>query len=218
MYMYICIYAYIYLCTHIYWLPRWLSGKKSTCRCKGQRSYRQPTPVVLSGKSIDRGAWQAIVHGAAKSWTQISWASQVVLVMKNLPASGGDVRYVDSIPGSWRFSGGGMATHCSILAWRTWWTVEPGRLQSMGSQRVGHDWSDLHTQALGTHTHIHVFSARRDCACGLMDRRIFLWKKCGGHLLFGNTSLDFLSVNPLLSTCSHVFTWSRLPRHSCCNL
>ena len=32
-----------------------------------------------------------------------------------------------------------MATHSSILVWRIPWTEEPGRLQSMGSQRVGHD-------------------------------------------------------------------------------
>ena len=32
-----------------------------------------------------------------------------------------------------------MATHSSILAWKTPWTEEPGRLQSMGPQRVGHD-------------------------------------------------------------------------------
>ena len=34
-----------------------------------------------------------------------------------------------------------MAAHSSILAWKIQWTVEPGRLPSMGSQRVGHDWS-----------------------------------------------------------------------------
>ena len=34
----------------------------------------------------------------------------------------------------------GMATHSSILAWRIPWTEEPGGLQSMGSQRVRHDW------------------------------------------------------------------------------
>ena len=34
----------------------------------------------------------------------------------------------------------GMATHSSILTWRIPWTEEPGGLQSMGSQRVGHDW------------------------------------------------------------------------------
>ena len=32
-----------------------------------------------------------------------------------------------------------MATHSRILAWRTPWTQEPGRLQSMGLQRVGHE-------------------------------------------------------------------------------
>ena len=32
-----------------------------------------------------------------------------------------------------------MATHSSILAWKIPWKEEPGRLQSMGSQRVGHD-------------------------------------------------------------------------------
>ena len=33
----------------------------------------------------------------------------------------------------------GMATHSSILAWRTPWTEKPGKLQFMGSQRVRHD-------------------------------------------------------------------------------
>ena len=33
-----------------------------------------------------------------------------------------------------------MATHCNTLAWKIPWTKEPGRLQSMGSLRVGHDW------------------------------------------------------------------------------
>ena len=32
-----------------------------------------------------------------------------------------------------------MATHSSVLAWRILWTEEPGQLQSMGSQRVGHN-------------------------------------------------------------------------------
>jgi len=33
----------------------------------------------------------------------------------------------------------GMTTHSSILAWRTPWTEEPGKLQSMGSKRIRHD-------------------------------------------------------------------------------
>ena len=38
-----------------------------------------------------------------------------------------------------------MATHSSTVAWKIPWTEEPGRVQSMGSQRVGHDWvSSLH--------------------------------------------------------------------------
>ena len=34
-----------------------------------------------------------------------------------------------------------MAPHSSTLAWKTPWTEEPGRLQSMGSLRIGHDWA-----------------------------------------------------------------------------
>ena len=39
-----------------------------------------------------------------------------------------------------------MPTQSSILAWRIPWTEEPGGLQSMGSQRVGHDWVTKHIQ------------------------------------------------------------------------
>ena len=43
-----------------------------------------------------------------------------------------------------------MATYSSILAWEIPWTEEPAGLQSMGSQRVRHDWSDL------AHTHAYM--------------------------------------------------------------
>ena len=66
-------------------------------------------------------------------------ASQVVLVLKNLQANAGDVRDLGSIPGLGKPLEEGMATHSRILAWRIPWTEEPGGLQSMGSQRVGHD-------------------------------------------------------------------------------
>ena len=36
----------------------------------------------------------------------------------------------------------GMAAHSSIFAWRIPWTEEPGRIQSMGSQRIRHDWTN----------------------------------------------------------------------------
>ena len=42
----------------------------------------------------------------------------------------------------------GMATHSSILAWRSPWTEEPGGLWSMGSQRVSHDWVTFSFSAL----------------------------------------------------------------------
>ena len=76
-------------------------------------------------------------------------ASQVVLVVKIQPANAGDLWDVGSIPGSGRPLDEGMATDSSILAWRIPWTEEPEGLQSVGSQRVGHDWSDL--------AHIHVY-------------------------------------------------------------
>ena len=44
-----------------------------------------------------------------------------------------------SIPGLRISPGGGMAAYSSILAWRIPWTEDPGRLQSMGAQRVGHN-------------------------------------------------------------------------------
>ena len=43
-----------------------------------------------------------------------------------------------------------MATHSSTLAWEIPWMEEPGSLQSMGSQRVGHDWA----------THFHILSGK----------------------------------------------------------
>ena len=62
--------------------------------------------------------------------------SLVAQMVKNLPASAGDP---GSIPGSGRSTGEGNANALSVHAWRIPWAEEPGRLQSMRSQRVGHD-------------------------------------------------------------------------------
>ena len=43
----------------------------------------------------------------------------------------------------------GMVTHSSVLAWEIPWTEEPGGLQSMGSQRVGHDLATKQQQQQG---------------------------------------------------------------------
>ena len=81
--------------------------------------------------------WQYIKH---MSYTWL-WASQVVLLVKNPAANPGD-RTVLSLDQEDPLEEG-MATHISILAWRIQWTEEPGGLQSVGSQRVKHNWSDL---------------------------------------------------------------------------
>ena len=52
-----------------------------------------------------------------------------------------------------------MAAHSSIVAWKISWTEEPSRLQSMGSQRVGHDWATspslhFHRQCLSTYKYL----------------------------------------------------------------
>ena len=60
-------------------------------------------------------------------------------MVKNSPTSAGDIRDLGSIPGREDPVEEGMATHSSVLAGRIPWTEEPGGLQSMESQRVGHD-------------------------------------------------------------------------------
>ena len=63
----------------------------------------------------------------------------MALVVENLPANSGDEGIWVPTLGQEDPLEEGMATHSSILAWRIPWTEEPGGLQSMGSQRVGHD-------------------------------------------------------------------------------
>ena len=73
----------------------------------------------------DGGAWQAAVHGVAKSRTRLSdftFTFQCYALEKE------------------------METRSSVLAWRIPGTGEPGGLLSMGSHRVGHDCSDTATQ------------------------------------------------------------------------
>ena len=66
----------------------------------------------------------------------ISMASLVAQIVKNLPAM--QETQVQSL-GLEDPLENEMATHSSTLVWKIPWTEEPGRLQSMGSQRVGHD-------------------------------------------------------------------------------
>ena len=71
---------------------------------------------------MDGGAWWAAVHRVAMSqtrWSDFTFTFHFHALEKE------------------------MATHSSVLAWRIPGTAEPGRLQSMGSHRVRHNWSDL---------------------------------------------------------------------------
>ena len=79
-------------------------------------------------------------------------SSQVVLVIKNPPTNAGDARDEGLIPGSGRSSEVGNGIPLSTLAWKITWAEEPGRLKSMGLQRVRqlkehtHTHTDTHTQ------------------------------------------------------------------------
>ena len=113
-----------------------------------------------------------------------SWVvSLVALVVKNLLANTGDTREVGLIPASGRTPGEGHGKpFFSILAWRIPWTEEPDGLWSMGSQRVGHDWSGFtHTHTYThthTHTHIHTHTVE--------ERTFTVWEEVNQNCHFAN--------------------------------
>ena len=81
------------------------------------------TPLQYSclENPMDGGAWKAAGHGVAKSWAQLSdftFSFHFHVLEKE------------------------MATHSSVPAWRIPGTGDPAELPSMGSHRVGHDWSN----------------------------------------------------------------------------
>jgi len=83
-----------------------------------------------------------------------------------------------------------MATHSSVLAWRIPGTEEPGRRPSIGSHRVGHDWSDLAAGVAAGWLNIrrHSFSE---------------WQKSKSPKIFGLYLSKVLIVLKKFSTCSH---------------
>ena len=83
-----------------------------------------PLQYTCLENPMDGGAWWAAVHGVAKCQT---WLSNFTFTF-----------HFHALEKE-------MATHSSVLAWRIPATGKPGGLPSMGSHRVGHDWSDLAT-------------------------------------------------------------------------
>ena len=86
----------------------------------GRRQWH-PTQYSCLENPMDGGAWWAAVQGVAKSQTRLSnftFTFHFHALEKE------------------------MATHSTVFAWRIPGTGEPGGLPSLGSHRVGHDWSD----------------------------------------------------------------------------
>ena len=72
-------------------------------------------------------------------------------MVKNPSANAGNARDIGSVPESGRSPGKGEDNALHILAWRIPWIEEPGRLWSMGLQRVGHGCVTGHTCAQSLH-------------------------------------------------------------------
>ena len=147
-----------------YGLPWCSDGKESACNARDLGS------ILGSGRSLGegngnlvqysclenpmyRGAWWATVHGVAKSRTwlrdwrfhfhiksytfqkkfpkydKFDWVSQTKWFGQHWPIG----------------TEKAMAPHSSTLAWKIPWMEEPGRLQSMGSLKVRHDWATSHS-------------------------------------------------------------------------
>ena len=137
--------------------------------------------------------------------SQVKGASLVAQMVKNLPA----------MQETWVSSMGQedplekeMATCSGILAWRNPWTEKPDGLQSMGSQRVRHDW------ATNTHTHTHTHTHRSkqshvyyDCNCLLVWKDMCLpW--C--EVLEQEMNASLCHVLPCLPLLNKLQTVSRL--------
>ena len=152
----------------------------------------EPGGLPPMGSHRVRHEWCNLAAAAAAACP--CWASQVAQTVKNQPA----------MPEMWVQSLGrkdpleeGMATHSRILTWRIPWTEESGGLQSMGSQRVGHDWVTEHT-----HTH----------TCLYWRPRVFFPKE----IVLFSVSLSF---SPLPLNTLPLVSWILFPSwifHSLC--
>ena len=105
-----------------------------------------------------------------------------------------------------------MAIHSRTIAWKIPWTEEPGRLQSMGLQRVGHDWA----------TSLHFKATVRKYQSGLNSKSLFsqLWRlsprsRCQQQRFDSEASFLGLQAATIL-LCAHV-TSTLCALHKACN-
>ena len=108
-------------------------------------------------------------------------ASLEAQTLKNLPANAG---HPGSVSGWGRspLEGKGNPLQYSF-AWKIPWTEEPGRLQSMGLQRVGHDWAPEHLHSLS------LFSVICICARSLQSLQGSRWETVTGPAMFCGLSV-----------------------------
>ena len=125
-----------------------------------------PHSSTLPGNPMDGRAWWAAVHGIAKSRTRLN-----------------------RLYFHFSLSCIGEGNGNPVLAWRIPGTGEPGKLQSMGSLRVGHDWSDF------TFTfHFHSLEKEMATHSSVLAWRIPGTGEPGGCCLWGHTESDTTEV------------------------
>ena len=131
---------------------------------------------------MDGGAWKAAVHGVAEGWTWLS----------NLPFT----FHFHALEKE-------MATHSSVLAWRTPGTGEPGGLPSMGLHRVGHDWSDLAAAAYILTTSNFLLEMHYTIVMWTKKTYfLFWWHNCSkANLIFTSSFIQ----QPWLIRCEEIF-------------
>ena len=94
-----------------------------------------------------------------------------------------------------------MATHSSVLAWRIPWTEKPGRLQSMGSHRVGHDSSDLAAAAVA------AISFSKEISCSFFPTFLTVYFYTISDL---KKSCNSVQGTPSYLKCPVIYTWLHL--------
>ena len=135
------------------WIWNWIDPKFN--------SNGNPLQYSCLENPMDRGAWWAAVHGVSKSWTRLS-----------------DFTFTFHFHALEKE----MAAHSSVLAWRIPGMAEHGELPSMGSHRVGLDWSDLAAAAAAAH---HL-SWEHHLADAHTLSVLRAWLRASLHLLLGS--------------------------------
>ena len=153
---------------------------------------------------MDRGAWWAAFHGVARSWTQLSdftFTFHFLALEKE------------------------MATHSSVLAWRIPGTGEPDGLPSVGSHRVGHDWSNLAAAAAaaGSYWDLPGGASGKEPACQCRRCKILQVRSQGREdpLEEGIATHSWILENPMdrgawratVCTVAESQTWQWLSTH-----